>query len=240
MKEQKQKVSLNKAIEASLRNGERILNDAEMLLYPESAPTAFALSVLAQEEFAKAFLLYLVETQCVLWDNNIVRALNDHSCKQLMCLLIDFLSPDIDKFLERMPAIERKQPILPVHIIDTINIIRHEKLDRSSRSDWIDPEDPHLEPIVKKIADGDFDKLKQDALYVRIGHAGEVVSEPNKITLKLAETELEKAKRFSHVLYHDNGQIKGPIGLDYEKVSALLKVLFGLVSPEEFNKNWWL
>ncbi|MFH1077466.1 MAG: AbiV family abortive infection protein, partial [Pseudomonadota bacterium] len=87
MREQKQKMSLSKAIEASLNNGQRILNDAEMLLYPESAPTAFALSVLAQEEFAKAFLLYLVETQCLPWDNNIGKALNDHSCKQLMCLL---------------------------------------------------------------------------------------------------------------------------------------------------------
>lgn len=236
-----QKVSLSKAIEASLCNGERILNDAEMLLYPESAPTAFALSVLAQEEFAKAFLLYLVETKCIPWDSNIGKALNDHTCKQLMCLLLDFISLEVDRLLERMGAIEKREgPFLPVHIIDTINIIRHEKLDRNSRSDWIDPEDPHLEPIVKKIADGDFDKLKQDALYVRIGRTGEVVSEPNKITLELAETELEKARRFSRVLYRDDGQLKGPIGLDYEKVSALLKVLFGLVSPEEFNKNWWL
>jgi len=227
------KMSLTKAIDASLKNGDRLLNDAELLLYPDSAPTAFVLSVLAQEEFAKAFLLHLVETNCIPWNNDIKRVLNDHSCKQLVGLILDFLNPDTDVFLERMDLknIGKKRPLLPPHILDALNVIRHEKVAKNSRSDWIDPAEAPCDPTVKKIADGDFDKLKQDAIYVRIARTGAVVSEPTRISPELAEIEFEKAKRFRG--------LQGPMGLDYEKVTAIFKVLFSLITVEEFNKNWW-
>lgn len=228
------KTSFTEAIDASLKNGDRLLNDAELLLYPDSAPTAFVLSVLAQEEFAKAFLLHLVETNCIPWNNDIKGVLNDHSCKQLVGLILDFLNPDTDVFLERMDLknIGKKRPLLPPHILDTLNVIRHEKVAKNSRSDWIDSAEAPCDPTVKKISDGDFDKLKQDAIYVRIGRTGVVVSEPTRINPELAEIEFEKAKRFR--------SLQGPMGLDYEKVTTIFKVLFGLITVEEFNKNWWL
>jgi len=227
-------VSFTKAIDASLKNGERLLDDAELLLNFESAPTAFVLSILAQEEFAKAFLLHLAETNCIPWDNDIKRVLNDHSCKQLVGLILDFLNPDFDDHLERtdLRNIGKKRPLLPPHVLDALNVIRHEKVAKNNRADWIAPADAPCNPTVKKIADGDFDKLKQDALYVRIGRTGEVVSEPTRITPELARIEFERTKRFRG--------LQGPSGLDYEKVTAIFKCLFGLISIEAFNKNWWL
>ena len=59
------KVSLIEVIDASLDNGERLLDDARLLLDSEKAPTAYALCILAQEEFAKAFFLYLVDVNCI-------------------------------------------------------------------------------------------------------------------------------------------------------------------------------
>jgi len=43
-----------KAIVASLTNGDRLGEDAERALDSEQAPTAYALAVIAQEEYAKA------------------------------------------------------------------------------------------------------------------------------------------------------------------------------------------
>jgi AbiV family abortive infection protein len=217
-----------------LKNGKRLLQDAELLLYPESAPTAYVLSVLAQEEFAKAFLLHLVEDDCIPWSNDVRMVLNDHKCKQLAGLILDYLNPDDDVFLERVNSenIGKRSLWPPPHVVDAINIIRHERVSKMARIDWHDPADKPLAQGAKKIADGDFDTLKQDALYVRIGRTGKVVSEPTKINLHLARTEFQKAKRF------DEGyRLKG---LDYEIVTSLFKVMFGLISAEEFNSNWWI
>ena len=52
--------TLSKSISATIANGKKLLEDAQSLFDWERFSTAFALAVLAQEEFAKAFLLQLV------------------------------------------------------------------------------------------------------------------------------------------------------------------------------------
>lgn len=214
--------------------GERLLHDAELLLYPDSVPTAFFLSILAQEEFAKAFLLHLVEMNCIPWNGDIKRVLNDHSCKQLIGLILDFLNPDTDVFLERVDLknIGKKGSWLPPYVLDALNVIYHEKVARNSRSAWLHSSEARCDATVKKIAEGDFDKLKQDAIYVRIGRTGAVVSKPTRIDEELAKIELEKAERFRH--------LRGSMVRDYEKITTVFKVLFGIITIEEFNKSWWL
>ena len=101
-------VRLTRAFIACAENAERLVEDAELLV-SGSYPTAFAIAVLAQEEFAKAFLLYLVHQGVVPWDAHVLRSLRDRSCKHLLGLMMDFLSPSIDEFLARLDKRRREQ-----------------------------------------------------------------------------------------------------------------------------------
>ena len=76
---------------ACLANGERLLFDTEML---SSSPSSMALAIIAQEEFAKGFLFFLVGKGIVPWNGAILRASRDHSCKQLLCLLMEYSDPE--------------------------------------------------------------------------------------------------------------------------------------------------
>ena len=54
--------------------------------------TAFALAILAEEEFSKAFLLYLVQDGAIPWTAEVRRAIRNHECKHLLTLLMDHLA----------------------------------------------------------------------------------------------------------------------------------------------------
>src|ERR1035441_256288 len=81
---------------ACLVNGDRLLFDTEML---SSSPSSLALAIIAEEEFAKGFLFFLVGKGIVPWNSVILRASRDHSCKQLLCLLMEYSDPDIEEIL---------------------------------------------------------------------------------------------------------------------------------------------
>jgi len=80
---------LEAAIRTSIQNGERLAEDAETMLDYERFPTAHALAVLAQEEYAKAFLLALVDAGALPWSADVRRALRDHICKQLLTVVLE-------------------------------------------------------------------------------------------------------------------------------------------------------
>lgn len=82
---------------ACLANGDRLLFDVEML--STESPTSLALAVIAEEEFAKGFLLYLVGIEIMPWNLAIWRASRDHKCKHLLAILMDYADPDIDQML---------------------------------------------------------------------------------------------------------------------------------------------
>lgn len=84
-----------------LTHGRQLLNDADFLLDPVHPGTSFALATIAQEEFAKAFLLFLVSRDAIVWNSLIYRATRDHACKQLLALVMNYLNPDTDEFLRR-------------------------------------------------------------------------------------------------------------------------------------------
>ena len=93
-------VFLNSA-KACVENGNRLLGDAEMLEYSEPPATTFALAIIAQEEFAKGYLLVLAAREVIPWLPLIWRASRDHVCKQLLGIVIEYMSPDIDEGLIR-------------------------------------------------------------------------------------------------------------------------------------------
>jgi AbiV family abortive infection protein len=89
------------AAAACLSNGQRLLEDAEWLSVAEHPETCFALATIAQEEFAKAFLLFLVSREVIAWNSLIYRATRDHACKQLLGLVMSYVNPDLDELLRQ-------------------------------------------------------------------------------------------------------------------------------------------
>jgi AbiV family abortive infection protein len=86
------------AADACFANGARLLDDADFLSHPEQpAGTSFALATIAQEEFAKAFLLWLASRNAITWNSFVCRATRDHTCKQLLGLVMKHLNPDSDE-----------------------------------------------------------------------------------------------------------------------------------------------
>lgn len=86
------------AAEACIANGERLLDDVDWMIFPDRpAATCFVLATIAQEEFAKALLLFLADKDVIAWNPFVGRAARDHACKQLLGLVLKHLSPDDDE-----------------------------------------------------------------------------------------------------------------------------------------------
>lgn len=96
---------LQESISATTENGKGLLEDAKFLFDFDRFSTALALAVLAQEEFAKAFLLQLVLDGALPWVREVQRSMVRHECKHLLGLVMDWLpswdSPDLAALLER-------------------------------------------------------------------------------------------------------------------------------------------
>src|SRR5580700_8210415 len=74
-------------------NGKKLLEDAKLLFEWDRFSTALALSILAQEEFAKAFLLTLVEDDALPWLPEIHQSMAKHQCKHLLAIVMEWLPP---------------------------------------------------------------------------------------------------------------------------------------------------
>lgn len=210
-------------IVASLENGDRLHEDAKSMLDWERFPTCYALAVLAQEEYAKALLLSLVVSGAIPWSADIRRIIHDHVCKQLVAVILDYLSPDIDEFLRRhdLSQIGKPCPIFPSDVLDAIHVICHERIPRERDRLWLDPSERPLDQKVKAIADGKLDRRKQRAIYIEIGRTGEVCSHPSSFSAKDAKAEVERSERIGHQLHPYNRAPGLPDDLDSEKLIAI-------------------
>ena len=185
-----------RAIEACTRNADRLRDGVEFLRYDEHRATAFALAVLSQEEYAKAFLLQLIDRGIVPWTREVARALRDHRCKHLVVMIMEWLSPGVDEWLERMDLkLIGTVPQIPACVVDAINILRHEKIGHWESRTWVRAEDHDSDSYARRVAQGSVDADKQDALYVRIGGNGEVLCEPTGMTTEALEEAIQKADR---------------------------------------------
>ncbi len=173
----------DEAIEACIENGRRLLEDSEYLNDFDRFPTAKAVAILAQEEFAKAYIIKLVQEGAIPWCDEILRATRDHHCKQLMSILMEYLfTPweDAKSLMERDKKIREKYQdfLLPTKVADALNIFCHEKIRRWKSSSWLWAEDPKYDSDAKKVWKGKIEKNKQNSLYVSIGKDGKVTNIP--------------------------------------------------------------
>lgn len=236
-----EELNLKNAILAAIENGDRLLEDAKWMLDWERFPTSFALAVLSQEEYAKAMLLSLIDANAIPWSDDIRRALHDHVCKQLVAVILDYLSPDTDEFLRRHDSLrlDEKRPIFPPDVLDAIHLICYERIPRERDRWWRDPTDRPLDGTVKAIANGRREDHKQDATYVRVGKRGEVLSRPSVVSSEAATAEVERSERIGQQL-RPYGRDPGlDSSIESEKVIALFKLLTGRLSLEDFNAHWW-
>jgi hypothetical protein len=98
-------------------NGKRLLSDARLVSDPWDGflsddenfpwkPTSLALAILAEEEFAKGFLLFLVGKRIIPWTGGVKRAARDHSCKHLLSALMEYANPDLDQMNASLKRIQ--------------------------------------------------------------------------------------------------------------------------------------
>jgi AbiV family abortive infection protein len=194
---------LARSISETVANSEKLLEDAKLLFGFDRFSTALALAVLAQEEFAKAFLLQLVADEALPWLKQIRKSMKEHKCKHLLALVMEWL-PAFDwtqieelnkrhhrkmEWLERsldrykqgnlLPDPDDSEPVdpkivFPPEVAAAWNIYRHENIERLSRSGNPWKDEDWATGKARKIADGSLDRKKQSALYVEITLAGDV------------------------------------------------------------------
>jgi AbiV family abortive infection protein len=189
--------NLQQSIEACIRNGKQLLEDAE---WAHQRSTGVALAMLAQEEFAKAFVLALVRDEILPWTQEVRRSLRVHECKHLVTIIMEWLSlvnefrshQPLEEFLLRDDLLQ-----LPRDVSIAMNIYRHEMIERIGGRDA--NHYPEWGGLARRVAKGKRDQKKQAALYVDIRDDGGVASEPtgSDEDLKKEFDYAEKLKDFS-------------------------------------------
>jgi AbiV family abortive infection protein len=215
----------SKTISACIENGRNLLEDAEYLFdwgkHSGRFATAFALSVLAQEEFAKAFLLRLVADDALPWLPEVRRSIARHECKHLLAIVMEWLPLfDADSFRERMkrydeweawskrfrerkfrPDADDPEPQLhnevsfPADVATALNIYRHEEIERLRGGQPWKAAD-WATGKARKVADGLLDRKKQSALYVTVTKTGETGLHPGLITREEASEAIKRAEYY--------------------------------------------
>lgn len=158
--------NLNPSIAGCIANGKRLTEDAQLLHEFDRFPSAQSLAILAQEEFAKAFLLVLVSKAIIPWTEECKRALRSHECKHLAGVMIEWLGPPLEEALAHCNAGGQGRQLnnVPADVAVAINIVRHEKFERF-RSGYA-ARHPEDDGPSRRIADGLLDLIKQQGLYV--------------------------------------------------------------------------
>lgn len=215
------------AANTCLKNGKQLLDDADFLGADSRPSTVFALAVIAQEEFAKGFLFHLISEGALPAAPLVLRIARDHTCKQLMMLVMDYLNPDFEDFLANLKSVfeDRAAERFRRDVADAMNILRHEKVERWKSKNWFWAEEPTYDPTAKSMADGSFDREKQDALYVRVGGDGSLASTPASVRPEVAREAFERAGRLGRLV---DQVLKGDISglIDYERVKEAIGALF--------------
>jgi AbiV family abortive infection protein len=192
-------IVLSHTVRACLDNGARLLEESYDLEFRSPPSSRFFLVMIAQEEFAKSFIIYLVREDVLPFSASILRAINDHTCKQLIGLIMDYVIMHWDEVDEMRAMLRLDHALgerLPEDIGSAMDLLRHEKIGRWESKNWVWAEEPEYHPTALNIADGKKDRHKQDSLYVRIGRDGRVCSAPDAITSEESRGELERARRY--------------------------------------------
>jgi len=210
-------MELTRSIEICKKNGARLLEDAEYLYDFDRYASAYGLAKLAQEEFAKGFILKLVESGALKWNGEVRRSLNHHVSKQLMVVILDFLNPNTHEFLEliKNDSLFKR----PKKVSDAMNIYVHEVLRRWESKNWLWAEEPEYDKETKSIWNGKEDRMKQDAFYVNISNEGEAIDATSKFKKNVVKEEIEKADRYGRFINGGNDDSR------YKEIVEILKLM---------------
>jgi AbiV family abortive infection protein len=218
--------TLLRTIRLCIENGERLLEETLNLEFRKPPSTRFYLAMIAQEELAKAFMLCLVLERVIPFTRHVLRAMNDHVCKQLLGVLMDYIIMHWDD-IEELKRMVEADPIdgFPNPVASAMDLLRYEKIHRWESKNWFWAENPVYDPLALRIFEGKRDQRKQDAIYVRIGADGQVCSTPDKVSEDETREELERAQRYKRfvelLLLPEESRPDR-----YAKTVAALKLLF--------------
>lgn len=225
------------ALKVIVTNAARLYEDAKTLEEWDRFPTSYALAVLAQEEYGKAFIVHLVADHKVPWTPELEKASRNHLCKQLVALVLEYINRK--DFLELMeePDRFRGASSLPSHVFSAIEIVVYEHVRGWPRADWV--EGSKIDPVANRIARGVIDREKQTGFYVHLGNKGQVRRRPDMISRERCHVELARAERVSNAFYLLDDKVQPAASFDWEKIIPLFQVLLGEMPLDEFNQKWW-
>ncbi len=211
------------SLDACLANAERLMDDAQWLEAQKQGGTCLAISMLAQEEYAKAFTLYLVREELVPWDSDLLRVIRNHACKHLIAIVMEYIDPEWET-LEQLQEIIRAEYALegrfPKRVSSALNILYHEKI---RRGDFAYGEEYH--PDAEGIARGKRDQVKQNAVYIDLDKSCRVRNSPLGITQEQAQREYELARRYGSII---RGLLRAEAyeGVQLQKLKEVMKIVF--------------
>ena len=215
------------AIDACLENGQRLLDETYDLEFRDPSATRLFLIMIAQEEFAKAFILFLAKEGIAHLNPAVLRAIKDHTCKQLVGMIMDYIIMHWDEVEEMEELVRRDCELgerLPNDVGSAMDILRYEKIGRWENCNWVWAEDPQYDRTALRISKGHKDRRKQDALYVRVDRNGRVCSTPKLIHEEEVQAELARAGRFKMLLA---SMVDGTAdSARYDKAMSALRMLF--------------
>ncbi len=211
------------SIEACLANADQLMEDAQALEFRGPGGTRLALCMLAQEEYAKAFILYMVREGVVPWDTDLLRVIRIHSCKHLVAIVMEYIDPQWETLEELRGIIDSEYDLdgrLPARVSSALDILYHEKI---RRGDFMDGDDYERE--VAGIARGVRDKFKQAALYVDVDKSCRVRSSPLVIKLEESQVEYDRAQRYRSTV---QSLLSSNVdeGLQLQKLKEAMKIVF--------------
>ncbi len=231
MNKKKQEGKYQQGVCACVENGCALLEDAELMYGWDRFGTAYALTILAEEEFSKGFLLYLVQDNAIPWTPEVRRAVRNHESKHLLGLLMEHLAEREESWLEDLA--QRNQPetqdFVRGQVAAAINLLRHEKIGKSEgRFSWDVLEPGDYDPETKRVADGSVDRAKQSAIYVNIGRDGTTLTTPSAVSSSQAAKEIDRCKRLKELA---TGMARWTSGYimafrEYEQLKDALRAMF--------------
>ncbi len=119
---------LSKAIRASIDNARRLHEETYDLEFRTPCATRYFLLTIAQEEVAKAFLLYLINKGIVPQASEVWRAIKNHACKHLVGMMIEYMIMHWEDIEELKAIIERDFKLgnnLPNDVASALEILRY-------------------------------------------------------------------------------------------------------------------
>ena len=225
---------IHRTIAACMANGNRLIEESYDLEFRQPPSSQYFLCMIAQEEFSKAFVFYLVREGIAQLSKPLLRAVHNHSCKQLVGMIMDYMImywDDEEEFYAHLRLDHDAGDRLPNGVGSALEILLYEKIGRWEANDWSWGEDPNYDKEALKVSEGAKDRRKQQALYVGVGQDGRITSTPDTITEDETKAELDRAYRFARFL--DEILKDGAPSLRYDKVMAAFKTLFASASGND-------